>query len=1132
MENQITDELYERLCAYVFGELQGEERTAFEAELETNAALAAERDQLEASANLVRTFAPAAPVELSAETRAALTTAAATPGGGAPAAGTPSGGGLKAVPGGKAPWYMHPALQVAAAAGIAIVGFRALEDAVQFDAPHASADRIARSEEAPRVRGLDAESKLDGVREKRMREEWTKQYEDLNTLGVPASAQPEASREEAEVAEGAIRPRVRTIPSGENTVKQESVFVAGQPSGRLEAQGYLGKSGGLTKELAEELRALGYVGDAPSEAPALEALGYIEGPSINRVKAETGSGDWFLGSGEAVTRELNTGLASSGSVSVNVPKVQAPAGLGGGAGGGFDRTQTHGLGNTDNGSAWGMTSTPSSGGRVYRGPGDSMAPPPGASGPALEPSDKLELGLGLFVAGGEFNAPDAVKAELQDLLGLGLNHGGTGEGAASPSGGFFYADGKDGEFKASTSTLFDNPLGGRLGQLEEGVDADVLTFGLEAPERYSEVVANSVRLVLERKRQDPNALEAAALQAGIDLAALPQGPVEQLDEEGLHDWLVVFDDEDKASVAAEVATEVIEIRAAEEAERLRAEEARIEAQYQQLLGRLERRPDEKPSMMYFRFWGDNGFEFPVQDALSTFAADVDTASYTLARNYIQKGYLPERAQIRTEEFVNYFTPDVPAPTDGRTFNVTHELAPNPFGPETAGTVSFDIVDGEVAFQQALPNRWTLRVGVRGEVIPDAERDPLALTFVIDVSGSMEQENRLELVKHSLRMLVNELGPDDQIAIVTFANDARRLLTMQSASNRSAIETALYSMSAGGGTNAEGGLLKGYEEAVLGFTEGAVNRVVFLSDGVGNIGETNEQSLLAEVKRAREKGIYLNTVGVGMGNHNDRFLEQLANGGDGLCNYVDGPAEAERALVTNFTSAMQPIARDVKLQVEFDPEQVVAYRLLGYENRAIADADFRNDKVDAGELGSGHQVVALYELVLKDVDTTGARPLCTTRVRHKVPYGELEKGAEDVATEMEVAGTWADAKGSFEQASAGFQKSALAAQFAEFLRRSTHAKDESVSELRVAIERLDRATDDAEVKELAALVQLCQGQLEKALRQADAPAQAAYDELASFEWGCTQRRYRGLEVDEDQVARRRGELRQNLRDALK
>ena len=457
-----------------------------------------------------------------------------------------------------------------------------------------------------------------------------------------------------------------------------------------------------------------------------------------------------------------------------------------------------------------------------------------------------------------------------------------------------------------------------------------------------------------------------------------------------------------------------------------------------------RRPDETPADMFFRFWGDNPFEETRLDALSTFAVDVDTASYSLARRYVRDGHLPEREQVRTEEFVNYFRPDVPPPAED-TFALQLDLAPSPFGDPAS-------------------NPWLLRVAVRGREVARTERDPLVLTFVLDVSGSMERGGRLELVKHALRLLAAELDARDTVSLIAFANEARLVLPAQTAASRAAFETAIEELAPSGGTNAEAGLLMGYEQALAAFAEGAVNRVVLLSDGVANIGETDQDRITEAVARHREQGVYLNTIGVGLGNHDDEFLEQLADRGDGLCAYVDTPAEARRHLVHDFTGTFQPIAREAKIQVEFDPAQIERYRLLGYENRALADADFRDDEVDAGEVGAGHQVTALYELVRHATGPDPGRPLATARLRWEPPGGgevqELERGIGA-----------RDASGTWEGTLAGFRRAALVAQYAELLRRSAHARGDTFADLLAEIGRLEPELADPEFTEFRELVSL-------------------------------------------------------------
>ena len=469
-----------------------------------------------------------------------------------------------------------------------------------------------------------------------------------------------------------------------------------------------------------------------------------------------------------------------------------------------------------------------------------------------------------------------------------------------------------------------------------------------------------------------------------------------------------------------------------------------------ILQGCRRHPHEKPSAMFYRFWGDNPFVLATIDNQSTFGVDVDTASYALARRYLTEGHLPQKAQIRTEEFVNYFKPDVAAPLE-ENFAIHTDLAPSRFGRnEGAGS-----------------QRWMMRVVVRGREVSATERKPVNLTFVVDTSGSMKENDRLELVKHALRLLTTQLDVGDSIAIVAFSNEARMVLPMTSMANRGVVEAAIFGMQPNGGTNAEGGLRLGYEVATAALAPGLTHRVVLLSDGVANIGQTDQNRLNTDVKRNRDLGIYLNTIGVGMNNHNDVFLEQLANKGDGLCNYIDSAVEAKRALVDNFTGAIEPIARDVKIQVEFDKTQVYRHRLLGYENRAIADVDFRNDAIDAGEIGSGHQVVALYELEMTGIESS--EPMATVRLRWKQPIGVGRDPLEDTATEIAQPVSFASA-GSWEGASGGYQRSVLVAQFAEILRRSVHARGDSLDELIAESAKLDATLADPDFTEFVALLQ--------------------------------------------------------------
>lgn len=444
---------------------------------------------------------------------------------------------------------------------------------------------------------------------------------------------------------------------------------------------------------------------------------------------------------------------------------------------------------------------------------------------------------------------------------------------------------------------------------------------------------------------------------------------------------------------------------------------------------------ETPRDMYFRFWGDNAFAETRADAQSTFAIDQDTASYTLARSYLNAGSLPPPESVRTEEFINAFPASIDAPRD-ETFALSCELAPSRF--PTADPASF-----EFAPQQ----RWLLACNVRGREVAPQERTRLNLTLVVDVSGSMLEGNRLDLVRHALSLLAGQLFPTDMVSLVTFAAEARLALPPTSMSNRAAFESALSELAANGGTNAEAGLVLGYQQAEAMLDPLANNRVVLCSDGVANIGQTEHGALTERVNAWREKGIFLNTIGVGMGNHNDVLLEQLADRGDGVCRYVDSPTEAKKVMVDELVGTLETIARDVKLQVEFDPAFVTRWRLLGYENRAVADADFRNDKVDAGEAQAGRQTTALYEL-----DLGGAIDGNPVIGKLQARWSPLERG-ERQAEERSLPIRISHASWTFDAASAGFRRSALVAQAAELLRGSVHARGDSIDELVAESEKL-------------------------------------------------------------------------------
>ncbi len=456
---------------------------------------------------------------------------------------------------------------------------------------------------------------------------------------------------------------------------------------------------------------------------------------------------------------------------------------------------------------------------------------------------------------------------------------------------------------------------------------------------------------------------------------------------------------------------------------------------------LRRLPAETPRDMFFRYYGDNAAVRTADDALSTFAADVDTASYALGRNYLAQGHVPPKAAIRTEEFVNSFRQEL-APPAAEDFALSLEAAPTPFAPE-----------GHVL----------LRCGIKAREVSRAARKPLNLVFVVDKSGSMAREQRLELVKRSLELLVDQIRDDDTIGIVAFDSVGHEIIAPTPGSERWKIREALRKLQTGGSTNAGEGLDLGYAMAERAFRKDAVNRVVLASDGVANTGETDQKRILEQVQRRAEQAIDLTTIGVGLGNHNDAFLERLADEGEGSCHYVDGFDEAKRVLVDGFTGAMQTVAREVKIQLEFQGGTVTEWRQLGYENRAILDQDFRNDAVDAGEVGAGHEVVALYELRLT-AGVDGSGRLATLRVRWKPDGGRS-------FVEREATITAGDLRAKWEFASPRFRLNATVAQFAEFLRRSVHARGDDYRRLQDEARGLAREiSGDAQVGELRDLVE--------------------------------------------------------------
>lgn len=447
----------------------------------------------------------------------------------------------------------------------------------------------------------------------------------------------------------------------------------------------------------------------------------------------------------------------------------------------------------------------------------------------------------------------------------------------------------------------------------------------------------------------------------------------------------------------------------------------------------------QPANTFFQDYGVNPFISTAADRLSTFSLDVDTGSYTIARNYIMEGIRPPADAIRVEEFVNAFDQGYNAPPN-TAFSVYADGAPSPF--HNDGT-------------------HFIRIGIQGEEIAETERPSAALTFVIDVSGSMNEENRLGLVKRSLQMLVEQMRPDDSIALVVYGSNARVVLPPTSGAYKDAIISTIYDLTPEGSTNMEAGLLLGYEQANRAYIPNGINRVILASDGVANVGDTGPNSLAAKIRGYADSGIQLTTVGFGLGNYNDVMMEQLADQGDGHYAYIDTLDEAEDLFVNNMMSTLQTIALDAKIRVEFDPSVVQQYRLIGYENRTIADQDFRNDTIDAAEFGAGHTAAAIYAVQF----VPGAQGrIATVYLRWQDP---------DTRAVQEISGTFTtdNLARTFDDAPLYHQVSVVVSQFAELLRNSYWTYDVSMNDLSIRADRLASQTGDTAVQELATLISL-------------------------------------------------------------
>ena len=432
---------------------------------------------------------------------------------------------------------------------------------------------------------------------------------------------------------------------------------------------------------------------------------------------------------------------------------------------------------------------------------------------------------------------------------------------------------------------------------------------------------------------------------------------------------------------------------------------------------------------------ENKFLEAIQNPLSTFSIDVDEAAYSNIRRYINNGSIPPAGAVRIEEMINYFDYSYPQPQNDDPFTVNTELSECPWSPQ----------------------HRLVHIGLQGKEIPVQHLPNANIVFLIDVSGSMDEPNKLPLVKSSMKLLADQLRPDDKVAIVVYAGRAGLVLPATSGAKTTAIKEAIDQLEAGGSTAGGEGIQLAYKVARENFIKGGNNRIILATDGDFNVGVSSDDELVSLVEKERKSGVSLSVLGYGMGNYKDNKMQQLADKGNGNHSYIDNINEARKVLVSEFGSTLFTIAKDVKIQIEFNPAKVQAYRLIGYENRMLAAEDFNDDKKDAGELGSGHTVTALYEVIpagiksefLGKVDalkyqpaktmttTTGGDELMTIKLRYKKPDGDVSKLIVHPVTDAHLA---------LDNTSENFRFSAAVASFGMLLRNSAFKQNASFQQV--------------------------------------------------------------------------------------
>ncbi|HEY6093391.1 MAG TPA: VWA domain-containing protein [Gallionellaceae bacterium] len=416
---------------------------------------------------------------------------------------------------------------------------------------------------------------------------------------------------------------------------------------------------------------------------------------------------------------------------------------------------------------------------------------------------------------------------------------------------------------------------------------------------------------------------------------------------------------------------------------------------------------------------ENGVKQVAAEPVSTFSIDVDTGAYANVRRMLNAGRLPPADAVRVEEMINYFPYAYALPQGSAPFAVHTEIAPAPWNAQ----------------------HQLLRIGIKGQDVAKASLPPANLVFLVDVSGSMDTSDKLPLLKSALKLLINQLRPQDKVSLVTYASGTQVVLEPTSGAHKARLLAALDNLHAGGSTAGAAGITLAYDMAQQGYVRGGINRILLATDGDFNVGVTSFEALKSMVEEKRKGGVSLSTLGFGVGNYNEKLMEQIADAGNGNYSYVDTLNEGQKVLVNEMTSTLATIAKDVKIQIEFNPAVVSEYRLVGYENRMLKREDFNNDKVDAGEVGAGHTVTALYELTLKgqpgSVDplrygkghadlADKAAELAFLRLRYKAPDGDESRLVEWPLQRQQ-------AQTSFAHASAEFRFAAAVAAFGQQLR---------------------------------------------------------------------------------------------------